>query len=155
MNILIADDHFAMVASLKTIISFAFEEIEHVVFIEALNCEEAILKTNADYLLFTDGDCIPRNDFLAKHLKFKDHHKWEVNDVVNHSTSLPIRQLWHPNPDCISHISFEGKDEQPISQGNSEGWYSSQYGLKKKSPTLTFSSNKKSIKTVIEFKKIL
>lgn len=32
---------------------------------------KAILKTNSDYLLFTDGDCIPRNDFVAQHLKHK------------------------------------------------------------------------------------
>lgn len=34
---------------------------------EILN--KAILKTNTDYLLFTDGDCIPRNDFVITHLK--------------------------------------------------------------------------------------
>ncbi|MBP6038898.1 MAG: glycosyltransferase family 2 protein [Flavobacterium sp.] len=33
---------------------------------------KAILKTNTDYLLFTDGDCIPRNDFIDKHLKHKE-----------------------------------------------------------------------------------
>lgn len=37
---------------------------------EILN--KAILKTNADYLLFTDGDCIPRNDFVEAHLKHKE-----------------------------------------------------------------------------------
>ncbi len=50
MNILIADDHIPMVASLKTILSFAFEEVQNVVFIEAFNCEDAILKTN-EFLL--------------------------------------------------------------------------------------------------------
>ena len=30
---------------------------------------KAILKTNSDYLIFTDGDCIPRKDFVAVHLK--------------------------------------------------------------------------------------
>jgi glycosyltransferase involved in cell wall biosynthesis len=34
---------------------------------EILN--KAILKANSQYLLFTDGDCIPRNDFVATHLK--------------------------------------------------------------------------------------
>ena len=34
---------------------------------EILN--KAILKANAEYLLFTDGDCIPRNDFVITHLK--------------------------------------------------------------------------------------
>lgn len=33
---------------------------------------KAILKTNADYLLFTDGDCIPRTDFVKQHLKHKE-----------------------------------------------------------------------------------
>jgi glycosyltransferase involved in cell wall biosynthesis len=33
---------------------------------------KAILKTNSDYLIFTDGDCIPRNDFVATHLKHKE-----------------------------------------------------------------------------------
>lgn len=34
---------------------------------------QAILKTNSDYLLFTDGDCIPRKDFVAQHLKYKQN----------------------------------------------------------------------------------
>lgn len=33
---------------------------------------KAILKTNSDYLLFTDGDCIPRKDFVAQHLKHQE-----------------------------------------------------------------------------------
>lgn len=33
---------------------------------------KAILKSNSEYLLFTDGDCIPRKDFVAVHLK---HHE--------------------------------------------------------------------------------
>lgn len=33
---------------------------------------KAIVKTNSDYLLFTDGDCIPRKDFVAQHLKHKE-----------------------------------------------------------------------------------
>jgi len=36
---------------------------------EILN--KAILKSNAEYLLFSDGDCIPRNDFIKTHLKHK------------------------------------------------------------------------------------
>lgn len=30
---------------------------------------KAILASSTDYLIFTDGDCIPRNDFVATHLK--------------------------------------------------------------------------------------
>ena len=33
---------------------------------------KAILQTHSDYLLFTDGDCIPRRDFVAVHLKFQE-----------------------------------------------------------------------------------
>jgi glycosyltransferase involved in cell wall biosynthesis len=32
----------------------------------------AILKSNTDYLLFTDGDCIPRRDFVANHFNQKE-----------------------------------------------------------------------------------
>ena len=34
---------------------------------------KAILKANSDYLLFTDGDCIPRTDFVKTHLKHKEN----------------------------------------------------------------------------------
>lgn len=33
---------------------------------------KAILQSHSDYLLFTDGDCIPRKDFVATHLKFRE-----------------------------------------------------------------------------------
>ena len=33
---------------------------------------KAILASNSDYLLFTDGDCIPREDFVSTHLKYKE-----------------------------------------------------------------------------------
>ncbi|KIX22396.1 glycosyl transferase family 2 [Flavobacterium sp. 316] len=32
---------------------------------------KAILKANSDYIIFTDGDCIPREDFVSTHLKYK------------------------------------------------------------------------------------
>ena len=41
-------------------------------FQKSLILNKAILKSNSEYLLFTDGDCIPRNDFVATHLKFKE-----------------------------------------------------------------------------------
>ncbi|WP_130736141.1 glycosyltransferase family 2 protein [Flavobacterium sp. J27] len=33
---------------------------------------KAIVKSHSEYLLFTDGDCIPREDFVATHLKYKE-----------------------------------------------------------------------------------
>jgi hypothetical protein len=32
---------------------------------------KAILATQSDYLIFTDGDCIPRNDFVERHLEIR------------------------------------------------------------------------------------
>jgi glycosyltransferase involved in cell wall biosynthesis len=32
----------------------------------------AILEAQAEYLIFTDGDCIPRRDFLAQHVRFAE-----------------------------------------------------------------------------------
>ncbi|MFY0483327.1 glycosyltransferase family 2 protein [Flavobacterium sp. PLA-1-15] len=32
---------------------------------------KAIIASNTDYLIFTDGDCIPREDFVATHLKYR------------------------------------------------------------------------------------
>lgn len=33
---------------------------------------KAILACNADYILMSDGDCIPRNDFVSTHLKYRE-----------------------------------------------------------------------------------
>lgn len=33
---------------------------------------KAILAATSDYLIFTDGDCIPRNDFVATHLHYRE-----------------------------------------------------------------------------------
>ncbi len=33
---------------------------------------KAILASNSDYLIFTDGDCIPRKDFVEIHLKYRE-----------------------------------------------------------------------------------
>jgi glycosyltransferase involved in cell wall biosynthesis len=32
---------------------------------------KAIVKSNTEYLIFTDGDCIPRADFVEMHMKYK------------------------------------------------------------------------------------
>jgi glycosyltransferase involved in cell wall biosynthesis len=33
---------------------------------------KAILAAQSDYQIFTDGDCIPRNDFVERHLEFRE-----------------------------------------------------------------------------------
>jgi glycosyltransferase involved in cell wall biosynthesis len=41
-------------------------------FRKTLIMNKAVLQTNSEYLLFSDGDCIPRNDFVATHLKYRE-----------------------------------------------------------------------------------
>lgn len=43
---------------------------EDIGFRKSLIINKAIISCNADYLLMTDGDCIPRNDFVSVHVKF-------------------------------------------------------------------------------------
>ena len=33
---------------------------------------KAIIASNSEYLIFTDGDCIPRNDFVETHFKYRE-----------------------------------------------------------------------------------
>jgi glycosyltransferase involved in cell wall biosynthesis len=33
---------------------------------------KAIMKSNSEYLIFTDGDCIPRFDFVETHMKYRE-----------------------------------------------------------------------------------
>jgi glycosyltransferase involved in cell wall biosynthesis len=37
---------------------------------------KAIAAAHGDYLIFTDGDCIPRNDFVAEHLRHADENSY-------------------------------------------------------------------------------
>ncbi|CAM4284270.1 glycosyltransferase family 2 protein [Flavobacterium terrigena] len=52
---------------------------------------KAIVKASSSYILFSDGDCIPRRDFIATHLKHKKKGYFlsggyfKLNDVVSNS----------------------------------------------------------------------
>lgn len=64
---------------------------------------KAILKTNSDYLLFTDGDCIPRKDFVEKHLKNKEKGYFLSGGYFKLPmiTSNSISSLEIENGDCF------------------------------------------------------
>ena len=73
-------------------------------FQKSLILNKAILKSNSDYLLFTDGDCIPRNDFVTVHLKHREKGYFLSGgyfklpfDVSNSITEKSIL-----NQDCFS-----------------------------------------------------
>ncbi len=41
-------------------------------FQKTIILNKAVLQTNADYIIMTDGDCIPRKDFVETHLKLRE-----------------------------------------------------------------------------------
>ncbi len=68
---------------------------------------KAILQTNSDYLIFTDGDCIPRNDFVEVHIKNASRGKFlsggylklvkSVSDKIGYDdvkNGLPFKASW-------------------------------------------------------------
>jgi glycosyltransferase involved in cell wall biosynthesis len=65
---------------------------------------KAIIKSQSDYLLFTDGDCIPRADFVAQHLKYKEQGfflsggYFKLSMFLSHLISIENIQ----NQDCFS-----------------------------------------------------
>lgn len=65
---------------------------------------KAILASTADYLIFTDGDCIPRKDFVETHLKFKEENYFLSGGYFKLSmeTSIKITAENIINQDCFS-----------------------------------------------------
>lgn len=79
IEIIIADD--GSTSKTQEVITFFKDEFQHPIqhiwhedlgFRKCKILNTAILASNSDYLLFTDGDCIPRKDFVAQHLKEKE-----------------------------------------------------------------------------------
>ena len=75
-EIIIADDGStqetkAVVDSFKNKFKYPLQHIwqEDHGFQKPKILNKAILASKTDYLIFTDGDCIPRKDFVATHLK--------------------------------------------------------------------------------------
>jgi glycosyltransferase involved in cell wall biosynthesis len=77
-EVVIADDGSS--AKTEDVINLFAEKFKHPIihvwqedlgFRKSRILNKAILKSNSDYLLFTDGDCIPRHDFVAVHVKEK------------------------------------------------------------------------------------
>jgi glycosyltransferase involved in cell wall biosynthesis len=78
-EIVIADDGSTL--KTKDVITFFKDKFQHPIlhvwhedkgFRKCRILNSAILASHSDYLLFTDGDCIPRKDFVAQHLKEKE-----------------------------------------------------------------------------------
>ncbi len=75
IEVIIADDGSDSATSdlVESLKKDLFYQIKHVWqeddgFRKTKILNKAILETSTDYLIFTDGDCIPRQDFVATHL---------------------------------------------------------------------------------------
>lgn len=72
---------------------------------------KAIIKSNSDYLLFSDGDCIPRKDFVSMHLKNRENGYFlsggyfklpmQISNLISENNIL--------NQDCF-HLSWLKKN---------------------------------------------
>ncbi|MBW1294884.1 glycosyltransferase [Aquimarina litoralis] len=77
-EVIIADDGSTeetgkLISEFSKTSKFPIEHIWHedLGFRKTMILNKAIPVAKSDYLLFTDGDCIPRNDFLETHLKLR------------------------------------------------------------------------------------
>lgn len=75
-DVIVADDGSGpetreLVNSLKTQLPFEISHVWHEDqgFQKCKILNKAILHSDSDYIIFTDGDCIPRRDFVATHLQ--------------------------------------------------------------------------------------
>ncbi|WP_395042834.1 glycosyltransferase family 2 protein [Flavobacterium sp.] len=75
-------------------------------FQKTLILNKAILATSSNYLIFTDGDCIPRKDFVSTHLKFKEKGCFLSGGYFK--LSMTISQLIS-NQDIINQNCFSKK----------------------------------------------
>ncbi|MDH5821932.1 glycosyltransferase family 2 protein [Luteimonas sp. RD2P54] len=77
-EVLVADDGSgadtaALIESLRSRLPFALRHVWHEDrgFRKSRILNAAIAASRADYLIFTDGDCIPRRDFVSMHLRLR------------------------------------------------------------------------------------
>src|SRR5690606_27267463 len=75
-EVVIADDGskqptFDLIAQMKEKVNFPITHVWHEDhgFQKSQILNKAILACKADYILMTDGDCIPRHDFVEVHLR--------------------------------------------------------------------------------------
>jgi len=64
---------------------------------------KAILASKTDYLIFTDGDCIPRKDFVETHVKFRQKNYFLSGGYFKLSleTSKKVSELDIVNQNCF------------------------------------------------------
>lgn len=110
-EIIIADDGSdektkAKIDSLKNKIKIPIKHVwqEDAGFQKTKILNKAILASATDYLIFTDGDCIPRKDFVESHLKYREENYFLSGGYFKLSmeTSIKITPENIKNQDCFS-----------------------------------------------------
>ncbi len=83
--------------------------------------------------------------------KYKTKLEWEITDEISENCGLPIIQIWNPSQFFLDNFSIISQDENgiEIEKSESDGWYSSYYGLKEKTKQMRFTTNSKKIITKI------
>ncbi|HXK75492.1 MAG TPA: glycosyltransferase family 2 protein [Bacteroidaceae bacterium] len=68
------DDTRDTIARMQSLVSYPIQHIWHKDdgFQKCVIMNKSILASKADYLLFSDGDCIPREDYIAMHLSQRE-----------------------------------------------------------------------------------
>jgi glycosyltransferase involved in cell wall biosynthesis len=78
-EVIIADDGSdnrtkILIAQIQKEVFFPLKHVWHEDngFQKTVILNKAILETSTDYILMTDGDCIPREDFVEQHIKYRE-----------------------------------------------------------------------------------
>jgi glycosyltransferase involved in cell wall biosynthesis len=94
-EVIIADDGSedatrSLIEAMRSKVSFPVIHVWHPDegFRKCTILNKAILEASADYLLFSDGDCIPRMDFVATHLKYRCKGRFLSGGYFKLPTSL-------------------------------------------------------------------
>ncbi|WP_395092081.1 glycosyltransferase family 2 protein [Vaginella massiliensis] len=72
-------------------------------FRKTLILNKAIMASNSDYLIFTDGDCIPRKDFITTHIAYRTHKHYLSGGYIklNRTVSNEIKKSDIENQLCF------------------------------------------------------
>ena len=86
-----------------------------------------------------------------------DRLYWEIEDwIENAPKGVVMNQLWHPSKIFFEAYTMEAfdVDGEKISCSESSGWHSDFYGQKVEGSQVTFSTNMRYIRTIIEMKTV-
>ena len=84
--------------------------------------------------------------------KKRNENVWIIEDRVEHTLDLPMKQVWNMHPDFLSMFSIESIDEKgnSISMKKRKHWFSEKYGIKVLSMAAIFETKGKIIQTKIK-----